>query len=138
MAHLDPLAVGYPPVRAAVALAAALGLGGCASGYVAPPAYPVYLLETLKTDEQAWAAAQKQDQPVLIVGGAVYGLSAECIPARYYAQDDAGRRLGGEGQGRLLGSAADGRRIGSAGEGRLQGGAESGRLTGSALSLIHI
>lgn len=112
---------------------AALLLGGCATSTYDPTpfAHPVYLLAEVKTDKDAWAAAEAQDQPVLILGTGVYGLSEACVPARYYDGAQGKRDFGGGVDARALGSAVGGRDLGSADTGRLLGGADAGRNLGS-------
>jgi hypothetical protein len=118
--------------RAITLAAAALALAGCASGFdPQTQGHPVYLLAQVKTEQAAWAAAEAQDQPVLILGNAVYGLSEPCVPQRYYAGDETGRNFGGGLDARALGSAVGGRDLGSADAGRNLGGADAGRNLGS-------
>jgi hypothetical protein len=114
------------------ASAAALALAGCVSAFdPVANGHPVYLLVQVKTEQQAWAAAEAQDQPVLILGSGVYGLSEPCVPQRYYAGDESGRNFGGGLDTRALGSAVGGRDLGSADAGRNLGGADAGRNLGS-------
>lgn len=115
------------------AASVAAALAGCASEPPAPPAdHPVWQLATLDGPEAAWAAAARADQPLLIVGNAVYGLSPACVPQRYYGTRDGDRMLGAQLDSRMQGSATDDRRLGSAADTRLNGAAADTRHTGSA------
>jgi len=137
VAQLDPVVVddaAVSPMRALTTLAAAAVLAACGSG--APPQpqadHPVWLLATLGSPEAAWAAAQRADQPLLIVGQAIYGLPSACVPKRFYSQQDAARLTGSQADQRLLASGMDDRRMGSAADQRALGSAADARRLGSA------
>jgi hypothetical protein len=111
----------------------ALALGACASDFdTATQTHPVFLLAQVKTDQEAWAAAEAQDQPVLMLANGVYGLSEPCVPQRYYAGAQGERDFGSGLDARAMGSAVGGRDLGSADAGRNLGAADAGRNLGAA------
>lgn len=118
--------------RWALAALVAAALAGCGSSKAPTvPDHPVWLLATLKSPDAAWAAALQTDQPLLILGQAVYGLSPQCVPQRYFSQQDGARQLASQVDQRLLASGLDDRRLGSAADSRQQGSAADGRQLGS-------
>lgn len=120
-------------MRALTTLAAAAALAACGANPPPRPVdHPVWQLASLSSPEAAWAAAQRADQPLLIVGHAIYGLPSACVPQRFFSQRDAARLTGAQADQRLLASGMDDRRMGSAADQRALGSAADARRLGSA------